>query len=214
MGKCSLRHSSRQLLGPSLFIIFINDIPNDITSKVIFFEDDTKLYNSAHLNHLIQEDLNHLLQWSNKWLLPFNIEKCNVLHYGKVNPKNDYMMNNDISVLSDSSIKDLGITFQDTLTFDEHISKITSTANSRLGIIRNTFHIFDKEGFLILYKSNVRPILEYGISVRSPHLRKHDKEIEQIQRRTTRLIKGFDHYNYPERLQDFNLSHYINVDVI
>ena len=101
------------MLGPSLFTIFINDIPNDITSMVKFFADDTKLYNSAHLNHLIQEDLNHLLQWSNKWLLPFNIEKCMVLHYGKENPKNDYMMN-DISVLSLSSIKDLGITFQDT----------------------------------------------------------------------------------------------------
>ena len=192
------------VLGPSLFTIFINDIPNDITSNVKIFADDTKLYNSAHLNHLIQEDLNHLLQWANKWLLPFNIEKCKVLHYGKVNPKNDYMMN-DISVLSDSSIKDLGITFQDTLTFDEHISKITSTANSRLGIIRNTFHIIDREGFLILYKSNVRPILEYGISVWSPHLRKHDKEIEQIQRRATRLIKGFEHYNYPERLHELNL---------
>ena len=54
------------LLGPSLFTIFIND-PNDITSNVNIFADDTKLYNSAHLNHLTQEDL---LQWSNKWLLP------------------------------------------------------------------------------------------------------------------------------------------------
>ena len=117
--------------------------------------------------HLIQEDLNHLLHWSNKWLLPFNIEKCKVLHYGKVkkvNQNNDYIMK-DISGLSDSSIKYLGITFQDTLTFDGHFSKITSTANSRLGIIRNTFHIIDKEGFLILYKSNVRPILEYGITI-------------------------------------------------
>ena len=120
-------------------------------------------------NYIIQEDLNHLLQWSNKWLLPFNIEKCKVLHYGKVNLKNDYMMN-DIQVLSDSSIKVLGITFQYTLTFDEHISQITSTENSRLGIIRNTFHIIDREGFLILYKGNVRSILEYGISVWSLHL--------------------------------------------
>ena len=101
------------VLGPSLFTIFIYDIPNDITSKVKMFADDTKLYNSAHLNHLIQEDWNHLLQWSIKWLLPFNIEKCKVLHYGKVNPKNVYIIN-DILVLSDSSIKDLGITFQDT----------------------------------------------------------------------------------------------------
>ena len=58
---------------------------------------------------------------------------------------------------------------------------------------------------MILYKSNVRPILEYCISVWSPYLRKHDKEIEQIQRRATRLIKGFEHYNYPERLQELNL---------
>ena len=134
--------------------------------------------------------MNHLLEWSNKWLLPFNLEKWKVLHYGKVNPNNYYMIN-DISVLSGSSIKDLGITFQDTLTFDEHISKITSTANSRLGIIRNTFNIIDRERFLILYKSNVRPILEYDISLWSPHPRKHDKEIEQIQRSATRLIKGF-----------------------
>ena len=91
---------------------------------------------------------------------------------------------NDISVLSNSSIKDLGIAFQNNLTFDEHISKITSTANSRLGIIRHTFHIIDREGFFILYKNNVRSIilLEYCISVWSPHLRKHDKKIEQIQR--------------------------------
>ena len=119
-----------------------------------------------------------MLQWSNEWLLPFNIEKCKVLHYGKVNPMNDYMMN-DISVLSDSSIKDLGTTFQDTLTFDEHISKITSTSNSRLGIIRNTFHIIDKEGFLILYKGNVRPILgmvfQYGPLILENMIRRLNK---------------------------------------
>ena len=126
------------MLGPCLFTIFINDISNDINSNVKIFADDTKLNNSAHLNHLMQEDLNHLLQWSNKLLLPFTIEKCKVLHYGKVNSNNDYMMN-DISVSSDSSIKGSGY----------NNLKITSTENSRLGIIRNTFHIIDREGFFI-----------------------------------------------------------------
>ena len=69
--------------------------------------------------------------------------------YGKVNQNNIYMMN-DISVLSDSSIKDLGITFQDTLTFDEHISNITSTANSRLGII----NFISLQGVHLSFKSN------------------------------------------------------------
>ena len=51
------------VLGPTLVTIFlINDNPNDITSNVFFFADDTKLYNSSHLNHLIQEALNHMLQ--------------------------------------------------------------------------------------------------------------------------------------------------------
>ena len=71
------------MLGPTLFTIFINDIPIDITSNVKKIADNTKLYNSAYLNHLIRENFNHLLQCSSKWLLPFNIEKCKVLHYGK-----------------------------------------------------------------------------------------------------------------------------------
>ena len=192
------------VLGPTLFTIFINDIPVDINSSIKIFADDTKLYNDAHLSNLIQNDLNKLVQWSNIWLLPFNIDKCKVLHYGKLNPKNNYMMN-DIPLSAGPSIKDLGITFQDNLRFDEHISKITSTANSRLGIIKNTFHSIDEKGFMILFKSNVRPVLEYGIPVWQPHLRKHEKEIEQIQRRATRMIKGFENFNYSERLHKLYL---------
>ena len=191
------------VLGPILFTIFINDIPVDINSNIKIFADDTKLYNGAHLSNTIQEDIDKLIEWSNKWLLPFNTDKCKVLHYGKGNPKTDYIMN-DITLSTGPSIKDLGITFQDNLSFDDHISKITSAANSRLGIIKNTFHVIDKEGFMILYKSNVRPILEYGIPVWSPYLRKHEKAIEQIQR-ATRLIKGFDKFNYPERLNELKL---------
>ena len=60
-----------------------------MTSQMISTQMSTFLQMTQ--NYIIQEDLNHLLQWSNQWLLPFNIEKCKVLHYGKVNPKNDYM---------------------------------------------------------------------------------------------------------------------------
>ena len=82
-------------MGPTLFTIFINDIPIDITSNVKSLRmTHNFIIQLILLNHLMQEDLNNLLQWSNKWLLPFNIEKCKVWHYGKVNPKNDYMMNN------------------------------------------------------------------------------------------------------------------------
>lgn len=112
----------------------------------------------------------------------------------------------DDNILSTGpNIKDLGVTFQDNLLFDEHISKITSLASSRLGIIKNTFQLLDEDGFLILYKSHVRPLLEYALPVWCPFLRKHDKELEQIQRRATRLINGYDMKTYTQRLQKLGL---------
>ena len=192
------------VLGPILFTIFINDIPVDIRSQIKIFADDTKIYNGAHQCKTLQDDLNKLSLWSNKWLLPFNVDKCKVLHYGKLNPKNSFIMNNN-TLETGPNMKDLGIIFQDNLSFDEHISKITSTANSRLGIIKNTFHVIDQDGFMILFKSNVRPILEYGIPIWFPYLRKHEKEIEQIQRRATKMIKGFKTLNYSERLHKLKL---------
>ena len=192
------------VLGPILFTIFINDLPVDINSHVKIFADDTKIYNAANLSGVIQADLVKLTEWSSKWLLPFNTDKCKVLHYGKTNVNVPYTMNNNI-LSTGASIKDLGVTFVDNLSFDDHISKITSTANSRLGIIRNTFHQIDCEGFLILYKSNVRPLLEFGMPVWSPFLRKHDKQIEQIQRRATKLIKGCEDLSYSGRLRKLKL---------
>jgi hypothetical protein len=192
------------VLGPILFTIFINDIPVDISSSIKIFADDTKIYNNAHFSNLIQSDLDTLSRWSNKWLLPFNVDKCKVLHYGKNNLNHEYLMSGNI-VSAGPSMKDLGVIFQDNIHFDQHISKVTSLASSRLGIIKNTFQVIDREGFLILYKSYVRPLLEFAMPVWCPYLRKHDKEIEQIQRRATRMVKGFDSKPYPDRLRALQL---------
>ena len=69
--------------GPILFTVFINDIPVDIASSIKIFADDTKIYNTTHHCDIIQSDLDKLAYWSEKWLLPFNVDKCKVLHYGK-----------------------------------------------------------------------------------------------------------------------------------
>ena len=108
-------------------------------------------------------------------------------------------------ISSSLSIKDLGITFQCNLSFDEHICKITSMANSRLGIIKNLFQVIGKEEFLILYKAYSRPLLEFGITVWSPFLRKHEIAIEKVQKRATRLVNGYGNMTYSERLKDLRL---------
>ena len=146
IGHMLYRVYHKEVLGPILFTIFINDIPVDISSCIKIFADDTKVYNNAHLSHIIQSDLDRLAFWSEKWLLPFNVDKCKVLHYGKKNPKQGYVMNGNI-ISPSPSIKDLGITFQDNLSFDQHICKITSMANSRLGIIKSVFQVIHKEEF-------------------------------------------------------------------
>ena len=97
-------------------------------------------------------------------------------------------------------MKDLGVSFQSHFKFDKHVSNITSSANSRLGIIKYTFQKIDRDGFLVLYKSMVRPILEYGAPIWYPNLKKHEREIETIQRRATKMIANLGHLSYSDRL--------------
>ena len=193
------------VLGPILFTIFINDLPISLMSHVKIFADDTKIYNSVDNCTLLQDDLDKLIEWSEKWLLPFNIEKCSVVHYGKNNICTPYNMANK-EVATEHIMKDLGIIFQDDVKFGDHINKIVAKANSKLGLIRNTFQELNASNFIVLFKSFVRPILEYCSTTWSPHLIMHHTEIEKVQRRATKLVKHMGHLSYSERLKRLNLT--------
>ena len=78
------------VLGPVLFVIFINDLPDAVKSVVRIFADDTKLYGKASSSEdraIIQEDLNRLSEWAEDWQLKFNTSKCGVMHFGHNNIK-------------------------------------------------------------------------------------------------------------------------------
>ena len=190
------------VLGPILFIMYINDLPNAINSYVKIFADDTKLFNSVisiDQKDQIQEDLEALHSWSVKWQLKFNESKCKVVHYGPNNPNHQYILNN--TTLESCNIeKDLGVTFDNNLKFTTHVNNITAKANSRLAIIRQTMHDITPEIFLPLYKALVRPLLEYCTVVWNPLLKGDKVKIEQVQRRATKLVKSLSHLDYNERL--------------
>ena len=83
------------VLGPILFLIYVSDISDDVSSNVILFADDTKLYSRVERQedcHTLQEDINKLVNWSEKWLMRFNTEKCKVLHFGHNNTQQHYFM--------------------------------------------------------------------------------------------------------------------------
>ena len=113
----------------------------------------------------LQQDIDELLIWSKKWQLPFNESKCKVMHYGKTNLKADYNIGGVVEV---SEEKDLGVTFDQQLSFDINASKVVAGANSRLGLINRHFGHLETKPFMNLYKTLVRPKVEYCMTVAQP----------------------------------------------
>ena len=83
------------ILGPILFIFYIKDLPTNIIAELLLFADDTKLMKML-LSMMPQNDLNHLISWSEKWQLKFNTSKCKVLRFRQSDTKPYTMMNIDI----------------------------------------------------------------------------------------------------------------------
>ena len=74
------------VLGPVLFLIFVNDLDNGLSSKILKFADDTKLFRSVENlmdGSLLQKDLDDVTGWADRWQMQFNVSKCKVVHYGK-----------------------------------------------------------------------------------------------------------------------------------
>ena len=194
------------VLGPTLFIYFINDLPSVCEALVKIFADDAKSFNyilSEEDCLKLQRTLNSLKEWSNIWLLDFNATKCNVLHLGKNNKKYQYYMKNgdELTKLNKSEFeKDLGVNIDTNLDFKIHIKTTVKKARSAAGIINR--HIINKTPkFMVqLFKSMVRPIIEYANVVWAPYLKKDIVLLESVQRHFTKKISGMKDKSYEERL--------------
>ena len=162
------------ILGPLLFIIFINDIDKGIVSMLLKFADDTKLVGIVSSEDEIEKlrtDLNRLYSWSIDWQMLFNMDKCKVVHFGYKNSTTDYFIG-DVSIKSGSEEKDLGIIIHQTLKSSQQCVAAANSANRTLGMINRTFVSKDSTTTLRLYQSLVRPKLEYCVQAWRPYLKK------------------------------------------
>ena len=194
------------VLGPILFLIYINDLPDTVRNVVKLFADDTKIYSvdkDEESQQRLQEDMDKLVNWSEDWLLKFDKEKCKHLHLGKGNAKTFTIEGREITKTTEE--KDLGVTIDQHLKFQTHIGLQVKKANQKLGIIKRTFSFMDKEMFLTLYKSLVRPHLEYGSSVWSVIFKKDAIQLENVQRRATKLIPNISNLSYENRLKHLGI---------
>ena len=128
------------VLGPTLFLIYINDIADDITSNIRLFADDCVLYrtiNNPTDNTTLQEDLSKLEQWSNIWQMDFNVKKCAIMQYSNSARKQqfDYKMKGE-TLETVSHHPYLGVELSDNLKFNKHINSITKKASSTLGFLK------------------------------------------------------------------------------
>uniref|UniRef100_A0A6A7FQF0 RTJK n=1 Tax=Hirondellea gigas TaxID=1518452 RepID=A0A6A7FQF0_9CRUS len=160
------------LLGPLLFIIYINDIDTDIVSKISKFADDTKLCSKGIKDtdrQSLQNDLHKLMDWADKWQMSFNVDKCTVLHIGCHNRRYDYQMGNN-ALTEVEQQRDLGIIINQDLKWNKQVNTSYNKANKVLGFIFRNLHYKSQEIMLPLYTALVRPHLEYAVQFWSPHL--------------------------------------------
>jgi len=195
-------------LGPLLFIIFINDLDVGLAHKIFKFADDSKMMARVNSNKEINDlrmDLVKISDWTDRWQMDLNLDKCKVMHLGSHNARRIYKLN-DVKVAEVKEEKDLGVIMTEDLKFHKQVSEVAKKCNQLLGLIYRTFISKRKDIIIRLYKSIVRPYMDYCIQAWRPHYIKDITVLERVQKRATRMIEECKGMDYLHRLEICKLT--------
>ena len=149
------------VLGPVLFLVYINDLPDKVKSQVRLFADDTAAYlaiTKLAKSKQLQDDLDTLQEWEIDWDMEFNPGKCQVIHVTRSrspHPSSYILHGQTLEVVS--SAKYLGVDIASDLSLKPHITRITNTAKKSLGFLRKNLKAKNPELRERAYKAIVRP---------------------------------------------------------
>ena len=180
------------VLGPCLFLTYINDLPEKIKSMTRLFADDTALdkpIQAIEDTQILQEDLVSLEEWEKIWDMEFHALKCNVMTCSRSQDiiKADYKLHGQ-TLERVTSAGYLGLNIQQDGQWSEHIDSLSQKGNRLLGFLRRNLKIGSKYVKEQAYKMLVRPSLEYACTVWDPHSETECYKIEKIQRRAARWV--------------------------
>ena len=183
------------VLGPLLFLVYINDITEGISSNIRLFADDTSLYitvdDHERASELINLDLERLRTWATKWLVTFNATKTKSMVIS--NKRNlvipDIQLNNSI-LENVTQHTHLGVTLNYNLTWNCHIDNIFQKASKRLDILSRLTHKLDRRTLDQMYKSFIRPVMEYACVVWDGCTVTDSDRLEALQLRAGRIVCG------------------------
>ena len=184
------------ILGPLLFLIYINDIVNNIRSSIRLFADDTTIYiiidNPQTAALILNTDLETIYGWSHDWLVDFNPTKTSTLLISRRQHPvfHPSLEMNNVVLNETTSHKHLGLTISNTCSWIEHINNIAETAWSRLNLMRLLKFKINRKALEKMYFAFIRPLLEYSDSVwdNSPAYVK--KQLDDIHYEAARIITG------------------------
>nr|VZI48321.1 unnamed protein product [Spirometra erinaceieuropaei] len=199
------------VLGPLLFLVYINDCVDDLGCSAIMFADDVKLWRPIRSDadrYALQDSLNRLNSWSARWLLNFNVHKCVVLRLrtrrtSKEDDPFQYVLGGQpLSNIVEQ--KDLGV-LMTSLKPSSQCQRAAKIAIRVLFALRRGFVQIDKQLFEKAYWAFVRSHLKYAVQAWRPWLKKDYKRLERVQVMATKMVKNLHHLLYETRLTELNL---------
>ena len=181
------------VLGPLLFLLHINDMPQVVSSQVRLFADDCLLYRTIHGREdqiILQRDLDLLSKWGDTWGMKFNASKCNIMRISRSRtPFTQFYQLGEHILDEVDQAKYLGISIASELEWSTQTACSVRKANSALGFVKRNLKSCPAQLKETAYISMVRSLLEYGGTVWDPHLKKDIAALESVQRRAARFVK-------------------------
>ena len=213
------------VLGPLLFLIYINDLPDSIRSNIKLFADDTSLYidvnDPVQSANVLNQDLHSLKIWADQWLVTFNASKTKLMTCSfKKSRHPDISFDNTI-LQETTTHKHLGLTFSNNLSWSSHISNIVKSVSPMVDVLKKLKYCLDKDSLERIYFSFIRPKIEYGCQIWDNCNVLDAKLLDDLQMNVARTVtgarKGTSHelikqeVNWPslsDRRKGYKLKHF------
>ena len=183
------------VLGPLLFLIYINDISDDLTGMARLFADDTSLCFSsasmAEIEFVLNNNLEKISNWANKWLITFNALKTEVMLISNVfhDYNFEFKLNNSSLEIVDVH-KHLGVYISSDNKWNKHIEFFIVSASKQIAYLRKLKYILPKETLNKLYCTYIRPLLEYVSEVWDGCTITDSNRLEHVQSTAARIVTG------------------------
>ena len=198
------------VLGPILFLCYINDLEKVIKHSLIsIFADDSKIIKSIRSDEdraNFMADLQAIIAWAEANCMELNADKYQLLQHGRNNDfKTPYILHNNLQITKSSAVRDLGVHVSEDLSVKYHVHTMTDNASRMAGWTLRTIRSRDQNVMLMLLKTYIIPRLEYSSPAWSPHLIRDIQKIEAVQRSFTAKISEVQDLDYWQRLQALKL---------